>query len=197
MQKVLAKKYLIKGAVIGLGFSGVLVLGMAGCATRLSSESVESGSPEEVPVGGTLTASYPYCGGAYPGEAEIRRIQAERPLQTVLYVFEGAKYTSGARCVDSCTTDSEGRFRLSLAPGEYVLLLPEQKSDRHFKALEESGNSELSADRACLKAWREGGLFQLSLEAGKPQLDLNAHLRHACFVPYPPHCFEYSGPYPP
>ena len=172
-----------------------------GCRTPEKSLGVgqrtKEGEAPRVQVSGTLTESHPYCGGAYPGEEELRRLNAARPLQTWLYIRSGTVNRENARIMDSTQTNAEGRFLFDLPPGSYVILLPEHKKHQAVDALLQQSGRDITVDRACLETWWEKGLMTVDVQSGTPLQGLDVHLRHACFVPYPPHCFNYTGPYPP
>lgn len=157
----------------------------------------KSGEAPRVRVSGTLTQSHPYCGGAYPGEEELRRLNAARPFQTWLYVRSGTVNRENAPILDSVQTDADGHFHFELPPGLFVLLLPDHKKHKTVASLLEQAKGDIAADKACLETWWEKGLMAIDVQSGTPLQRLDVHLRHACFVPYPPDCFQYTGPYPP
>ena len=153
-------------------------------------------TPTLYSVQGTLTQSSSYCGGVHPTEEEEMEYKRPRPMNTWLYVRSGKTNRQDSPIIDSAKTDQFGKYSFELPPGDYVIIMPEQRTKESIARYRDMENDFLEVDELCLLGWWKSGLFQISIiDSAITGLNHNFHSR--CFVPVAVPCMSYSGPYPP
>ncbi len=148
-------------------------------------------------VHGTVTIASNYCGGAAPSREMEEELARPKPYPgKKLYLRKGKTNDVRSPLIDSVITDAEGKFHLQLKPGDYCLLLPEQKSMAAFNALR--GYQQLVVtDEACFKNWFAKGFYTFRVEEDGHSVEFKLDIFRQCFVPEGVDCLDYIGPYPP
>ena len=163
------------------------------CSTK---REIQSSSVSLIKAEGRLTYTLPYCKGIAPTPEDIKTLNTPIPYSTKLYLRNGAVNSEANPIIDSVTTDSDGNFTFEVLPGDYVIILPEQ---RHRGSIDEylgKRKKFLAVDSLCLVKWWEKGLFQISVE-DEDITNLNYKFRNKCFVPRSMPCATYTGPHIP
>ena len=171
-------------------FLSLIVLFLYSCSTK---RGIQSSSDSLIKVEGQLSYTLPYCKGIAPTPEDIKILNTPIPYSTKLYLRNGTVNSESNPIIDSVTTDGDGMFTFEVLPGEYVILLPEQ---RHRGSIDEYLSKRkkfLAVDSLCLEKWWENGLFQISVK-DVDITELNFKFRNKCFVPRSMPCATYTGP---
>jgi len=174
-------------------FLSFIPLFLSSCSTK---RDILPSSANVKKVEGQLSFTLPYCKGIAPTPEDIKTLNTPIPYSTKLYLRNGTVNSESIPIIDSVTTDSDGKFTFEVLPGEYVILLPEQ---RHRVSIDEylgKRKKFLAVDSLCLEKWWEKGLFQISVE-DEDITKLNFNFRNKCFVPRSMPCATYTGPHIP
>ena len=139
-------------------------------------------------VSGMVLETRSYCGGAAPSFEQLH----PKPLPVIgakLYIKKGNTNQFPAAIIDSITTDTAGKFSLSLPPGDYCLVEAPKKGKLLFPP-----NDQYSQwDTACYRKNYEQCDYLLSVK-GKTS-DVQIVFSRPC--PWHVPCRNYSGPLPP
>ena len=95
------------------------------CTKKHNNDDLETKTKYPVAIQATYTS--PYCGGARPTEEIMEESRTHKPLAgQAFHVKPGETNSMSIKTCAQADTDTTGNLTIELAPGKYMLLLPEQ-----------------------------------------------------------------------
>ncbi|MBI3501287.1 MAG: prealbumin-like fold domain-containing protein [Bacteroidetes bacterium] len=167
--------------------------------SKIQAAQSEIKPPEKkVAVSGTVTQTFPYCGGARPTKEVMDAISQSKPYSgKKFHVIKGETNTASHKIILSFTTDSAGNFSFQLPAGTYSILLDEQVAAPDSKKYT---SQFVKMDEACFKDWWAKPYYLLEVPAATTNTNikgLNFEFHHRCFLQNDIPCLQYDGPLPP
>lgn len=140
---------------------------------------------------GKVTLSENYCGGARISDEELIAITKTKPyVNYTVYIRKGESNSLEAPIIDSVKTDFEGKFRIELPKGKYVLLSKHQ-INTDILGIEKKMKAKIT-DLDCIKKWWGKGLAEI--EMVDRAVSVNFHIQRRCYLPEGVPCLKYTGP---
>jgi hypothetical protein len=142
-------------------------------------------------VTGIVTQTFSYCGGAAPPKQILDKLKTPVAYPgKKFYVRSGKVNNIEAKIVGSFTTDSIGRFSVSLQSGAYSIIQEEQLNKIRASDYDKQ-NQEV--DEQCLMEWWAKPYYILEIRDNNIS-GLNFNFQHTCFVSADIPCLKYVGP---
>jgi hypothetical protein len=173
-----------------------------GCtsAKKTSVNVPPPGPGGEVTITGTVGQTQAHCGGARLPDEVMNEMMKPRPLQyKKMYVKKGSENDFSQQPVLEFTTDSAGRFSISLPPGTYCIIdefkLKKENCNDILKKYEKEQQYYSAVDPVCLQGWFR--MPDFLLEVGQDKLkSVDIIYAGKCSWNAVP-CVTYTGPLPP
>lgn len=180
--------------LIGLAVAALLLFGCAGQLPQGIGQTLQ-GTGQFRQVFGTALQTQSYCGGAAPPQEIIDGLATPKPLANkTLYLKNGSTNSQGPYL--AFTTDSQGRFALSLPAGTYCVVEDYKRDAPDAEAYKKSmgaPGSCATVNPSCLAVlWQE---CDASFTVGSADTNLTVQSNRRC--PWSTRCIEWGCPLPP
>lgn len=145
-------------------------------------------------ISGLVEQTSSYCGGARPSQQILERLATPTAYPNkIFYIRRGKINCAEAKIITSFTTDSSGKFSISLKPGTYSIIVEDQLNPVDPNKYV---NENQQVDWQCLDEWWTKPYYLLVVK-NKNINDLNFVFHHRCFITSDIPCITYKGPLPP
>ena len=149
-------------------------------------------------VSGSVTQTYPYCGGARPTKEILEEMAEPKPFPgKKFYVIKGEINSKTREVILDFTSDTEGNFSFSIEPGTYAIILEEQVKEPDASKYT---SQFVKMDEECFKKWWEAPYYLLQVEKTEKPAKISGlifNFNHRCFLSHDIPCLQYDGPQPP
>ena len=156
--------------------------------------------PTTYSVTGKVTGGNNHCGGDELGEEDLKELARPFTISgTEFYIRKGKTNDVSKPIYKTITTDKEGKFKIDLPAGDYVIVEAEKKDktkyNEYLKNFKKKTETYDPIDKACLKKWLATPLAGFTvINSETPEIKI--HIVKPCAWNAIP-CANYTGSPPP
>jgi hypothetical protein len=168
------------------------------CLALLSfNQAAPKKKAKKIPVSGTVTGTYSYCGGARPSDEMLAQLATPKPMPGKrIYIKKGEVNSFDSKVLLVLTSDAKGNFHTKLAPGKYLIVDSTKKDMTYYNMLLKNYKVQTehyeAIDTLCLKEWfmKPNAVFEV---VDKEVKDVIVNFHKTCDDVLP--CSRFRGPF--